>query len=324
MFVTEFEFMQLFMLHLDEALESQSDFMLASDNNSARHIRLQKDAKRVRLWGYHAELAALQEKLAQSMGNSSGPPLTFMGSGDFHHLSALLLKSALERHPGPVTVLHIDNHPDWVNFGKGIHCGSWINRALDQPKVSKLITVGVTSRDLVLPEPRLANLSLLTKGLLELYPYDHPPSKVSKAYGEGASFAQVDDHLHWKTIRAIGESNFVSHLLSRIETKAVYLTIDKDVLARDDAICNWTQGEMRLPFLLSIIKEIGATHEIIGADVIGDYSKRSFFGTPRAWLSKLHETYKKSPVPEVAPSQVIKLNTETNITLLNALSSVMA
>jgi arginase family enzyme len=322
-FGTEIDFMQLLLLHLDGALESQPDFIQVSDRVGARHIRLQKDAKRVRLWGYHAELAALQEKLAQSINGSAQPRLTFMGSGDFHHMTALLLNSALESHPGPVTVIHIDNHPDWANFGKGIHCGSWINRALDQPKVKKLITLGVTSRDLVLPEPRLANLPLLTQGLLELYPYDHPPSQVSNEYGAGASFEQKNGHLHWKTIRSIGEQNFIDLLLSRIETEVVYITIDKDVLDRDDAISNWKQGQMRLPYLLSIIKEIGARHTVIGADVIGDYSKRSFSGTPRSWLSKRYETRKKSSFPGIDAKQVTAINTAANLSLLDTLSAVM-
>jgi hypothetical protein len=198
-----------------------------------------------------------------------------------------------------------------------------VNRALDIPQVEKVITVGVCSRDLVLPEPRLANLRLLSEGKLELYPYDHPPSSVANDYGEGASFEQRGGHLHWKTIRGLGEQNFLDLLLSRIKTSSVYLTIDKDVLVPDEAITNWGQGVMQVSYLLSLIKEIGARHRIAGCDVIGDYSKRSFSGSLRTRLSKHYELFNKRRSSKPDPEQIVSINTATNRTLLNALSAAM-
>ena len=49
------------------------------------------------------------------------------GSGDFHHLSALLVR----RIPTPLTLVSFDNHPDWDIRPPRWCCGSWINRALD-------------------------------------------------------------------------------------------------------------------------------------------------------------------------------------------------
>jgi hypothetical protein len=165
---------------------------------------------------------------------------------------------------------------------------------------------------------------LLSQGLLELYPYDHEPSRVSNDYGAGASFEQVDGHLRWKTIRTIGEQNFIDHLLSRIKTQAVYLTIDKDVLAREDAITNWDQGCMRLPYLLSIIREISRHHDIIGADVIGDYSRPSYSGSLRTKLSKHVEIFKDQPHRKPDPKQTAHINSAANHALLEVLSEAMA
>ena len=316
--------MQLCLLQLDDALDAQPDFIRACDKSGARQIRLRRDGSGIRLWGYHSEIAALSEKVRHALNGKPEPRLTFMGSGDFHHVSALLLASALEHHSGQVTLIHVDNHPDWVKFEKGTHCGSWINRALELPQVQKVITVGVCSNDLELPEPKLANLTLLSQGLLELYPYDHAPSRVSNNYGAGASFEQVGNDLHWKTIRAIGEQNFADFLLSRIETDAVYLTIDKDVLAREDAITNWDQGCMRLPYLLSIIKEISRHHRIVGADVIGDYSRPSYSGSLRTKLSKHYEIFKDQPRGKPDPTQTASINSAANRALLEVLSEAMA
>lgn len=55
-----------------------------------------------------------------------GTPVYFYGSGDFHHVAAMLL----ERVSEPVTVVHFDNHPDWTSFPATMNCGAWVNRAL--------------------------------------------------------------------------------------------------------------------------------------------------------------------------------------------------
>lgn len=316
--------MQLCLLELDDAFDAQPDFVLACDKVGARHVGMRRDGTAIRLWGFHHELVATRQKLEQALAAGSRRRLTFMGSGDFHHVTNLLLASALERHAAPVTVIHVDNHPDWVKFEKGTHCASWINRALEHPPVEKIVTIGPCSHDLVRPEPKLANLSLLAQGKLELYPYKHPPSSVDNRYGAGASFEQVDGHLHWKTIKATGEQNFLDFLLSRVKTAGIYLTIDKDVLARDDALTNWDQGVMRLPYLRSLIEAIAERHAIIGADVIGDYSKRSFTGSLRTRASKHYEMFKERPLEKPAREQLASINGATNLALLKVLSAAMA
>ena len=313
--------MQLCLLHLDDALDTQPAFVRACEADRAQ--RLHVDGRTLRLWGFHEDIAAFREQVARSLNTEAGPRLTFMGSGDFHHISALLLERALEHHVGPVTLIHVDNHPDWVTFHKGSHCGSWINAALEIPQVRKVITVGVCSHDLEEPEPKLANLALLSEGRLELYPYDHAPSRVRNNYGAGASFEQVDGQLCWKTIKSMGEQNFIDCLLSRIDTDAVYLTIDKDALTPEYAVTNWDQGLMRLPYLLSMIAEIGRKHRIVGADVIGDYSRPKYSGSLRSIASKYYERLKDQALLGPNPRQAAEINSEANFALLRALSQVM-
>jgi Arginase family len=317
--------MQLCLLHLDDALESQPDFIRACEKSGARQIRMQESSSDIRLWGRWENLDMFCEALDKQLPrDDDGSRLCFMGSGDFHHVTAFLLTHALQNSPGPTTLIHFDNHPDWVNFEKGTHCGSWVNRALEHPQVEKVITIGVCSHDLRLPEWKGANLTLLSQGLLELYPYDHAPSRVKNDYGTGASFDQVGRHLRWKTIRAIGEQNFIDHLLSRIKTQSVYITIDKDVLAHEDAITNWDQGYMRLPYLLSIIKEISRHHRIVGADVAGDYSTPCYSGSWWTKLSKHAEILMDQPRGRPNPKQAVNINSAANHALLEVLSEAMA
>jgi arginase family enzyme len=316
--------MRVSLLHVDDALEAQPDFIRACKNADAELIWVVEDASAIRLWGRQQRLDDFRKALVkQFTGNKSEPRLTFMGSSDFHHITAFLVAFALENQSAPITIVHFDNHPDWVKFENGMHCGSWINRALKHPKVEKMITLGVCSRDLKRPEWKGANLALLSQGLLELYPYDHAPSRVKRDYGSGASFAQKKGALHWKTIRNLGEQNFTDHLLSRIKTKSVYLTIDKDVLAREDAITNWDQGCMRIPYLLSLVKEIGQRHPVIGADVTGDYSTPRYSGDLWTRLSKHAEIFMDQPRRKPDLAQAVNINSAANHALLEVLSEVM-
>ena len=315
--------MKLCLLHLDDALESQPAFMQAVGARDAQHVVAKESARAVRLWGKQAALDGLQDQLAQQLVLGDVPRLTFMGSGDFHHITALLLPFALEQQGEPVTVIHFDNHPDWVKFEGGMHCGSWVTRALAHPKVAKVITVGVCSGDLKRPEWKGASLSLLASGRLELYPYDHAPSRVRREYGEGASYAQTNGAIHWKTIQAMGDEAFSAHLLSRIATPSVYITVDKDVLARADAITNWDQGRMRLPQVLALLRAIGSRHRIIGADVNGDYSTPDYSGSAWTRLKKRGEILLDQPF--VKPDQTrIETNSAANLTLLDAFTEAMA
>ena len=50
-----------------------------------------------------------------------------MGSGDFHHVSHLLLERL--PHQAAFDVVVLDNHPDNMRFPIGIHSGSWVLHA---------------------------------------------------------------------------------------------------------------------------------------------------------------------------------------------------
>lgn len=317
--------MQLCLLHLDDALKSQTSFMRACERGEVRHIEAETLGANIRLWGKQAQLDQLRSILAENLLKAGNDPqLCFMGSGDFHHVTALLLSYALEKQAGPVTVIHFDNHPDWVKYDGGMHCGSWVNRATEHPQIVKVITIGVCSHDLRNPDWKGANLTLLSQGLLELFPYRHEPSRVRSDYGAGASYQQQGKHIHWRTIEEIGEQSFIDMLLPRIKTKNVYITIDKDVLAREDAETNWDQGMMRLPFLLQVLCEIGAHHAIIGADVTGDYSTRNYSGSAWTRLKKRAEIFMDQPRKHPDMAKTSLLNSATNHALLEVLTEVMA
>ncbi|ANP89711.1 arginase family protein [Rhizobium leguminosarum] len=316
--------MQLLLLHLDDALELQPDFVRSCMMAGAHEVSDKESGGAIRLWGRQQALDGVWRNLAKAAPLArEGSRLCFMGSGDFHHVTALLLSLALERCRQPVTVVHIDNHPDWVHFDNGMHCGSWVNKALEQPLVKKVITLGVCSHDLKSPERKGANLVPLSDGRLELYPYMHPPSKVKSSYGSGPSFSQVDGALHWQSISELGEANFVDKLLGRIQTEAVYVTIDKDALSDADAVTNWDQGCMQLPYVLWLLSEIGEHHRVIGADVTGDYSTPQYGGDFYTRTMKKAEVLIDQPFRRRDMMATRNINSAANHALLEVLSELM-
>lgn len=274
--------------------------------------------KRIRLWSKEKSLDKLASLLHEEFfaSKTEMPRLFYMGSGDFHHVSALILAETLRKAVRPVTVIHFDNHPDWVNFKNGMHCGSWVNRAIANDRVENFITIGVCSNDLEQPDKKGGNVSLLFQSKLKLFPYTHAPSHISAKHKAGKYY-------HWQCISQIGESAFMMQLLKEIPTEDVYITIDKDVLAREDCESNWDQGAMRLPYLTSLIRAIGQKHNVIGADVTGDYSKPKYAGSLWQRAIKNGEALLDQPYVPPSTKKASDLNSRTNQILLDVFSEVM-
>jgi arginase family enzyme len=147
--------MRAALLHLDAALTRQETLAAQVIGGGGRDLDVRDLGPELRLWSRPQALERLAERLRQDLPASAGPALVFTGSGDFHHVSPILLRRAIEAAGcDAVTVLHFDNHPDWVRFAGGVHCGSWVGQAARLPGVAKVITAGVCSPDIRRPRPR--------------------------------------------------------------------------------------------------------------------------------------------------------------------------
>ena len=302
--------MRAALLHLDTALIGQDTLAGRVASAGGRTVEARDLGPALRLWSRPRAIEALRARLREALPAAKGAALVMTGSGDFHHVSPLLLERALEATDAPaVTVLHFDNHPDWVQFENGVHCGSWVGWAARMPKVAKVITVGVCSPDIRKPNPRRADLELISGDRLELYAYREP---------DGAETVRLCGR-QWPTIEALGEDAFAALLAGRIETPAVYVTIDKDVLRADDAATNWDQGRTSLSFLKRLIAPVLADHRLIGADVVGDWSPAIYGGGPIATLMKQGEALLDQPWSKPAPA-ARAANENVNLELFHLLA----
>jgi len=313
--------MRLQLLHLDDALKTQPDFISASLKKNAYEIDM--DAADIRLWGNKNDIKAFAEKLKKNLRPNGKPVVTFMGSGDFHHVTSLLLECVVPEQ-SKAAVIHFDNHPDWVHCKNGVHCGSWVNRANALPQIEKIVTIGVCSDDLKFPEFKGANLQAMCAGKLEIYPYFHEATRVFRQYGKGPGYSQRGGKIEWRNIEAQNADEFITEILESISSSEVYVTIDKDVLAHDDAITNWDQGRMRMPFLMKSLRKIMEKKNILGLDVTGDYSVPRYTGP---WLTRLKKHIEiKLDQPRLAydSATVAKRNAASNMALLELFTECLA
>ncbi len=304
--------MRVRLVHLDGSLRAQADF-LAACGAQAQHVEAQELGRRMRLWTRGRRLRAFVARLeAAGEPPGDGPVASFLGSGDFHHLTAALVA----RLPGPLTVIHFDNHPDFVRLAMPFHCASWVNRVLALPNVARVVTVGPCA-DLAMPQRDLGNLAAVADGRLELYPYRHGPSRVWGHFGSGPGHVQQGRLLHWRNVGEEDWSAFWNEVLTRVPARRVYITIDKDVLAPPAAATNWDQGQMPLEDLLAALRIIGRRCEIAGVDVVGDYSPVTGVGAARRLFGWLDH-----PAGNPDPVLAARCNDSTNVAILHALREV--
>jgi len=100
-------------LDLDHSLTQQAPIALRLADGRAIRMDLLALGPKLRLWSternYQRFAKLLQERPRRA---AHRPEIFFVGSGDYHHLTPALLADLRE----PVTLVHFDNHPDWVRF----------------------------------------------------------------------------------------------------------------------------------------------------------------------------------------------------------------
>jgi len=305
--------MHLQLLDLDGSLVAQPTLREALPWDSVSTVDLRDLGPSLRLWSRQRTFDALRARLDAAQARSVGS-ITLIGSGDFHHVAVAIIERAAREANGPITIVHIDNHPDWVRLAPRWHCGSWVNRALKIPQIARVITLGVCSEDLVRPDWKGGNLAALESAKLVLLPWRHAPSRVGRHIADGYGHRYVDGHIVWENL---ADGDFPAHLatlVDQIPTQAVWITIDKDVLPEHEVTSNWDQGEMPLARVLETIRAIQARKEILGADICGEYAPARHTN----WFKRI-EARMDQPRRAVTAAELAQ-NERVNVALLRALA----
>lgn len=271
--------MRLRVIDLDGAVINQPTLAGLIEAGEAERVDARDLEQRLRILASRRAFRALGKRLGEGAVGDE-PEVLFFGSGDFHHLTALFV--AL--HAEPLTIVHFDNHPDWVRYPT-INCGSWVNQALRSKHVAKVVTIGPCSNDLQNPEWKFANLPAMREGRLVVYPWRSSPTRLWGVPVSTPGATSGDGVLTWRNLAGEDWSNFLDELAESLPVPALWITIDKDVLGRGEAVTNWDQGEMALDHVIAALRRLASSFRIVGIDVCGDYSRPRLKDPLRAFLS---------------------------------------
>jgi len=270
-----------------------------------------------RNWAHKKTAARIKTLFAPGLKNA----ITFLGSGDFHHISSLLL----EQFSQPLSVIVFDHHPDWDILPPALGCGSWIARSLKTDTVKKVLLLGPSSDDLDGGPLHTADLDSLKNNRVEIYPYAHKPSGPVFRRMASTMSVEVKSHLfssviYWQELKDKKLGDFFLSLLERLPTKQVYVSIDKDCLKAEHSLTNWEEGLLGLEQLLLMLSLIKKHLDIVGLDIVGEYSPQDAKGRFKAWCAALD--HPRNCSARSKPEDMINtINEKTNIRLLEFLGS---
>ncbi|MCR4434764.1 MAG: arginase family protein [Clostridiales bacterium] len=182
----------------------------------------------------YCEIQSL-EVIGERLRKRSNKGITFIGSGNYHYVTYLLLSEV----KSPFTLVLFDYHTDMMPppCQSVISCGSWVLTSIERlPSLKKVVVIGAKS-DLDVTIPKHFNKKV------SVFPND-------------------------STYR---EDRVKNAIIFAIPTVNVYVSIDKDVLDKSEAATDWDQGNMTLAQLLRLIEHIALHKRIFGIDVCGEY-----------------------------------------------------
>lgn len=301
--------MQTRILDLDGSLVRQTALLRLSQ---ALIIRLQDWGSTLRLACSHGRFAAFEKRFAQLAGSTQDTSsyLNFLGSGDFHHLSLALLR----RLAGPINLLVIDNHPDWMRGIPLLHCGTWLYHAAQLPQVQRIFHLG-GEVDFDNAYRWLAPWPMLRSGRIIVAPPRRPyRGRRWKQLECKPLRHSADKPASLETIR-----EWLTPYRQELAAFPLYVSLDKDVLTSDEAVVNWDSGQLNSAELFAIIKAFtnAAGGDLAGMDVVGDWSPIRLRGLLR-WF--FHWT--EHPALGINAHEATRRNESLNLRLLECLPSL--
>ncbi|MBJ9954484.1 MULTISPECIES: hypothetical protein [unclassified Acinetobacter] len=240
---------------------------------AAQNIDLRSWQEQIRFGCRWKHFEQLQKSLAEQLQHPDQLGCVLLGSGDYHHLTQLLLKRLKPNRQ--IHLIVCDNHPDNMRYPFGIHCGSWVYWASRLTQIARIDVIGISSDDISLKHAWENHWSPLYKGKLHYWSIQQS-ANWTKWIGAGASW-----HSYAEPEQLM--SDFLSEELQKTDLP-IYLSIDKDVLSKDVVMTNWDQGHFLEKHLVNLIQ--ACSGNLIGADITGDVSAFHYQNRFKRFLSE--------------------------------------
>ncbi len=160
--------------------------------------------------------------------------INFLDNGNYHYMSAIML----ERVKEPFSLVVLDHHPDMQRpMFDILSCGGWVmDVALSNEFVRDIHVIGA-DRKLI----------------------DELDGDAAKR----AVFHDLDEIFY--------EDNGLIGVRGIESSFPIYLSVDKDVISRDEIVTNWDQGDATANEVLRFIEwAAGAGQGLLGIDICGE------------------------------------------------------
>jgi arginase family enzyme len=264
--------MRIIGLEVDEGLMHKQRLHAACEGT----LDLREESQSLRLFCRRAAAAPALAKIREARRRWPGPWLSLCGSGDFHHLSLMLLET-LPEQTGPFTLVLVDNHPDWFRLPPRYHCGNWVAGALTLPHVRGATLIGQNSNDFRKRDMTACPLGDLASGRLTVFPWSvdeaFAPGQWPRAgarVGSPVRHTLLGSRVRFSPLTKTGPAAAFEKAAAMLGGQDIYLSIDKDCLHPRDAVTDWEQGQLSLDDLCRGVALLGERCRVIGADVFGD------------------------------------------------------
>ena len=254
-----------------------------------------------RNWGPRLRFSApprLVEEFYREHETNIAATFLLYGSGDFHYLTALRLRSIAE----PIVLVSFDNHPDWDVRPPKWACGGWINRALELPNVRHASVWGCGNFECWWPHQIFGNRRAERAGVLEVHPWaDERPEKDRQR--KGAILRE-----NWREL--------FERFVSNLDETGVYVTIDLDCLRVEEAVTNWENGRFTVADLVWALRALRQKSRIMGGDICGAFSPPTY----ARWKQRFASEFDHPKLRRPAPTEIERINTQAVQTLWPALT----
>jgi arginase family enzyme len=215
------------------------------------------------------------------------PRFVLYGSGDFHHLAAMLLR----RVSAPVTVISFDNHPDWDIRPPHWACGGWVNRALELPNVRRVSVWGCGNFELAFPHRLFGNRRAVRDGRLEVHAWaERQPPAVQRRF---------------PCIRRNGWRDAFDQFANGLTGQDVYVTVDLDCLRAEEAVTNWENGLLTADDIAWALGRVRQSARLVAGDICGAYSPPTYARWRQRFAAEWDRP--KRPVPDPDEARAVNL-----------------
>jgi hypothetical protein len=189
---------------------------------------------------------AAAKEIMNRLGYQCGG-IHFIDSGNYHYMSALFLSKVKE----PFSLVVLDHHPDMQRpMFDILSCGGWVMDVLNNNQFVRDVHIIGADRKLI--------------------------DELEEDVRERAHFYDVEEDRTgggWNLLQFLGmagKDSPVDVILPDTQFP-IWLSIDKDVITRDELVTNWDQGETSSSFVISFAKELlNSGREVLGIDICGE------------------------------------------------------